>query len=122
MGFKITPFVAAMLLGAATIASAQDSHFRPEQQQIPTPMCLIMKGAWEGGSKPCTQNEHDAWLADIRHWRDERRIRIGYDGSRYDLPTLKWTQSSFFQPQMMVEDRYFYDPVAPSLHRGSLSR
>src|SRR6202041_2900881 len=42
----------------------------------------------------------------------ERRIRIGYDGSRYEIPSLKWTQSSFFQPQMMVEDRYFYDPVA----------
>ena len=24
----------------------------------------------------------------------------------------KWTQSSFIQPQMMVHDRYFYDPVA----------
>ena len=43
---------------------------------------------------------------------DERRIRIGYDGSRYDRPELKWTQSSFIQPQMMVQDRYFYDPVA----------
>jgi formylglycine-generating enzyme required for sulfatase activity len=51
-------------------------------------------------------------LKDIRHWRDERRIRIGYDGSRYDMPALKWTQSSYIQPQMMVEDRYFYDPVA----------
>ena len=44
--------------------------------------------------------------------RDERRIRIGYEGSRYDVPALKWTQSSFFQPQMMVADRYFYDPAA----------
>jgi gamma-glutamyl hercynylcysteine S-oxide synthase len=71
-----------------------------------------MKGLWEGGSKPCTQDEHDAWLADITHWRMERRIRVGYDGSRYDLPALQWTQSSFMQPQMMVQDRYFYDPVA----------
>jgi formylglycine-generating enzyme required for sulfatase activity len=91
---------------------AQDSRYRPERQQIPFPTCLTMKGAWEGGSKPCTQQDHEAWLADIRHWRDERKIRIGYDGSRYDMPELKWTQSSFFQPQMMVQDRYFYDPVA----------
>ena len=119
MSREIAPFVAAMLLAAASVASAQDSHFRPDRQQIPTPGCLIMTGAWEGGSKPCTQNEHDAWLADIRHWRDERRIRIGYDGSRYDLPALKWTQSSFFQPQMMVEDRYFYDPVA---HKYTVDR
>ncbi len=27
-------------------------------------------------------------------------------------PALQWTQSSFIQPQMMVQDRYFYDPVA----------
>jgi formylglycine-generating enzyme required for sulfatase activity len=46
-------------------------------------------------------------------------IRVGYDGSRYDLPELKWTQSSFFQPQMMVQDRYFYDPVA---HRYTVDR
>ena len=103
---------AATLLIAATMISAQDSRYRPERQQIPTPGCLVMKGAWEGGSTACGQNEHDAWLADITHWRSERRIRIGYNGDRYDTPTLKWTQSSFFQPQMMAEDRYFYDPVA----------
>jgi gamma-glutamyl hercynylcysteine S-oxide synthase len=40
----------------------------------------------------------------------EHLIRVGYDGSRYDVPALKWAQSSFFQPQMMVQDRYFYDP------------
>jgi len=99
--------------------SAQDSRYRPERQQIPTPGCLVMKGAWEGGSTACGQNEHDAWLADITHWRNERRIRIGYNGDRYDLPALKWTQSSFFQPQMMAEDRYFYDPVT---HRYTVDR
>jgi iron(II)-dependent oxidoreductase len=39
-------------------------------------------------------------------------VRMGYDGAEYDRPELKWTQSSFMQPQMMIEDRYFYDPVA----------
>ena len=101
-----------LVLAGAMISYAQDSHFRPKGQQIPVPDCLTMKGLWEGGSKPCSQTEHQAWLADIAHWRIERRIRIGYDGARYDLPALKWTQSSFIQPQMMVQDRYFYDPVA----------
>jgi iron(II)-dependent oxidoreductase len=104
--------VAVLAVAAATISSAQDSHFSPNDQQIPVPECLTMKGAWEGGSKPCSQTEHEAWLADITHWRMERRIRIGYNGARYELPALQWTQSSFMQPQMMVQDRYFYDPVA----------
>jgi len=103
---------ALLILTAGTICSAQDSSFKPKGEQIPVPDCLTMKGLWEGGSKPCSQTEHEAWLADINHWRVERRIRIGYDGARYDLPALKWTQSSFMQPQMMVQDRYFYDPVA----------
>jgi formylglycine-generating enzyme required for sulfatase activity len=103
---------ATWILVLSAVCLAQDTHFKPSAQQIPVPECLIMKGLWEGGSKPCTQTEHQAWLTDITHWRTERRIRIGYDGSRYDLPALKWTQSSFIQPQMMVEDRYFYDPIA----------
>ncbi len=106
-------FVIAALLSFSNIVCAQDTRFEPDHQQIPPPDCLLIKEAWEGGSKPCNQQDHDAWLADIRHWRSERLIRIGYDGSRYQLPQLQWTRSSFIQPQMMVQDRYFYDPVAP---------
>src|SRR6478672_2682639 len=116
---KATLFGIFFTIFAFNVASAQDSKFPPDGQQIPVPECLTMKGLWEGGSKACTQNEHEAWLADIKHWRDERRIRIGYDGSRYELPALKWTQSSFMQPQMMVQDRYFYDPVA---HKYTVAR
>ena len=91
---------------------AQDSNFSPEGQQIPVADCLSVKGQWDGEYKPCTPQDYKDWLADITHWRNERRIRIGYDGSRYSLPQLSWTQSSFMQPQMMVQDRYFYDPIA----------
>jgi formylglycine-generating enzyme required for sulfatase activity len=61
---------------------------------------------------PCSESAHQDWLKDVTHWRKERRIRTGYDGSRYNNPALRWTQSSFIQPQMMVQDRYFYDPVS----------
>ncbi|MBV8113538.1 MAG: SUMF1/EgtB/PvdO family nonheme iron enzyme [Silvibacterium sp.] len=35
------------------------------------------------------------------------------------MPALQWTQSSFIQPQMMVQDRYFYDPVT---HKYTVDR
>ena len=119
MKLKVKQLVISGMLGFSSVVCAQDTHFEPDHQQIPAPDCLLMKGVWEGGSKPCTPEDHEAWLADTRHWRSERLIRIGYDGSRYDLPLLKWTQSSFLQPQMMVQDRYFYDPVA---HRYTVDR
>jgi iron(II)-dependent oxidoreductase len=107
------------LLGLSSLVSAQDTNFEPDRQQIPGPDCLHIKDVWDAGSRICTQEDHEAWLADIRHWRNEHLIRVGFDGSRYDLPALKWTQSSFLQPQMMVQERYFYDPVA---HRYTVDR
>jgi iron(II)-dependent oxidoreductase len=102
----------------ASRAMAQDTKYVPSGgagwdaswQQIPGPKCLERKGAWEGGSQACSPEDHQQWLSDLTHWRKERLIRIGYDGSRYELPALRWTQSSFIQPQMMVHDRFFYDP------------
>ena len=63
---------------------------------------------------------HERWLKDLQHWRAERRIRITFDPARYEMPALKWTQSSFIQPQMMVQDRYFYDPVARAAIRSTV--
>jgi iron(II)-dependent oxidoreductase len=95
--------------------AAQDTKYVPsgawEQLMIPGPDCMAPKDGWtaSNGERGC--DNHQAWLSDITHWRQERRIRIGYDGSNYQIPALQWTQSSFIQPQMMVQDRYFYDPV-----------
>ena len=56
--------------------------------------------------------QRDVWLKKMKAWREDARKRIKYDDAQYDRPELKWGQSSFVQPQVMVEDRYFYDPVA----------
>jgi formylglycine-generating enzyme required for sulfatase activity len=99
----------------ATSTWAQDSRYVPfsfADQLLTSPPCLTIRMAWEGGGSPCTALTHQEWLTDLTHWRAERRIRIGYDPARYTLPALQWTQSSFIQPQMMVHDRNFYDPVA----------
>jgi formylglycine-generating enzyme required for sulfatase activity len=110
----IAPLLVAAML--CPLAHGQDTQYRPEREQIPVPNCLTYSNAYAaalaGGYHSCPASTHEAWLKDITHWRMERRIRIGYDGTRYSTPALQWTQSSFIQPQMMVQDRYLYDPVA----------
>jgi len=100
---------AAIALGAA----AQDTLFAPVNQQIPGPSCNLLFHTAESLMQPsCAPNAHERWLRDIEHWRAERRIRTAFDPSRYEMPAFRWTQSSFMQPQMMVHDRFFFDPVA----------
>ena len=99
-------------LAASLTALAQDTHYPPKNQLIPGPDCLALQGLSHGGYTPCTPAAHEAWLEDVTHWRFERKIRTGYNGWRYAQPALQWIQSSFIQPQMMVQDRYFYDPAA----------
>ena len=70
-----------------------------------------MRGAWVGGYTPCTAATHQEWLNDVTQWRTERRIRIGYNDARYDA-AIAVDPIQFMQPQMMIQDRYFYDPVA----------
>jgi len=97
----------------ALAAAAQDTQYPARGQQIPPPDCMNLHYVWDNAQQvPCAAFAHERWLRDLQHWRDERRIRIAYDPSRYQLPALQWTQSSFMQPQMMVHDRYFFDPVS----------
>ncbi|WP_250901837.1 MULTISPECIES: SUMF1/EgtB/PvdO family nonheme iron enzyme [unclassified Dyella] len=54
----------------------------------------------------------DDWIAELKDWRREHLTRIGYDDANYRRPELQWAQRNFVHAQMMVEDRYFYDPQA----------
>jgi iron(II)-dependent oxidoreductase len=104
-----------VLAGAmALTAAAQDTQYPARGQQIPAPECMALHNVWESPQQhaPCLAYAHERWLLDLEHWRAERRIRIAYDPSRYEMPALRWTQSSFIQPQLMVQDRYFFDPAA----------
>ncbi len=75
---------------------AQDTAYPRDGQMIPG---------------PASPADAQKWLKDIRHWRDERKVRIAYDDSDYKRPPLEWTRTSFIQTLMMAEDRYFYDPL-----------
>lgn len=52
----------------------------------------------------------DDWVAELRDWRREHLVRIGYDDANYHRPELLWTQRNFVHVQTMVEDRFLYDP------------
>ena len=66
---SIVLFGIVTLLALSSLISAQDTNFEPDHQQIPGPDCIHIKDVWDAGSRPCTQEDHNAWLADIRHWR-----------------------------------------------------
>ena len=87
--------IAALLLGSVTGMRAQDPPVHAAGELI---------------NGPADPGDFSAWFAGMKRWRVEQLKRLGYDGGEYDRPELKWTQSSYMQPQMMVQDRYFYDP------------
>lgn len=53
----------------------------------------------------------DDWVREARDWRREHLQRLGYDDACYRRPETLWAQANFVQSVLMVEDRFFYDPV-----------
>lgn len=109
---KFALVIACIVLLAMPLC-AQDTKYPPQGEQIPGPAnpsetagpCCA-----QGGEAPISADAWKAWLEDVRHWRMEHLIRIGYNGEQYSRPELRWTQRAFIQPQMMAQDCYFYDP------------
>src|SRR5579885_2499931 len=100
------------VLFAACALLAQDTGYPAEGSQIPgparrsTPDWISELNEWQ----LTPTGQHEAWLEDLRQWRREHLIRMGYDDSESRRPELLWTQRNFIQPQMMAEERYFYNP------------
>ncbi len=92
---------------------AQDTSYQPDGSQIPGPGHPTAAPGWMAELREWMAeraSQHQAWLGDLRRWRHERLIRMGYDDAEYRRPELLWTQRNFIQPQMMAEERYFFDP------------
>ena len=60
---------------------------------------------------PATAADWASWLAAMRQWRTDERAAMGYNPVNYARPELAWAQRNPIQPQVMVEDRYLYDPA-----------
>lgn len=115
-GIWLTVLVGCGLLLLPLGSTAQDTLYPPVGEGVPGPELCGEAGFLPlGGQIPGPERGDEAiWLADQRHWRSERLIRAGYDGSEYERPELEWTQSSFVQGFVMVHDRSFYDPGSRS--------
>jgi iron(II)-dependent oxidoreductase len=84
-------------LNAARPAQPQDTKYPPSYGMIPGPAAAA---------------DAPAWRADLERWRQQSLLMMGYNGSQYERRDLRWTQRAFIQPQMMAQDRYFYDARA----------
>ena len=105
-----------VLISALVAASvfAQDTRHQPDGNQIPGPGEGSSALSWLSDMGHWTvdpASDFDAWLKDLKIWRAERLTRMGYNDSEYRRPELAWAQRDFVQPQMMCEERYFYDPA-----------
>lgn len=94
-----------LLMLPACLVFGQDTNYRPQGSQIPGPAHPTTGPSWMGGSG------NAAYLNDIRRWRREQLLRIGYNDAQYRRPEFLWTQRNFVQTLMLVEDRYFHDPA-----------
>ena len=111
--FRMIPVLLAGLTAAALL-SAQDTPHQPQGNQFPGPGQGARGLGWISEMLQWMADpgaDREAWLRDLKVWRHERLTRMGYDDSEYRRPEFLWTQRDFFQPQMMAEERYFYDPV-----------
>lgn len=111
--FRMIPVLLAGL-AAAALLSAQDTPHQPQGNQFPGPGQGAGGLGWISDMRQWMADpgaDRDAWLRDLKVWRHERLTRMGYDDSEYRRREFLWTQRDFFQPQMMAEERYFYDPV-----------
>ena len=96
--------VAVMLLCLGLAAGKlQELQYCPSDL-IDDPMLELIRAPRAG--------EWAAWLKNIQKWRNDCHKKVGYNGSIYDVPQLKWTQTSYVQPQSHTYDRYFYDETS----------
>ncbi len=93
---------------------AQDTRHQPQGNLFPGPGQGANGLGWVSEMQSWSADpkaDFLFWLRDLKGWRRERLTRMGYDDAQYRRPELQWAQRDFIQPQMMVEERYFYDPA-----------
>jgi hypothetical protein len=93
----------------------------------PTACCppdLPMGGGRNGNAQIRGPSQVDpasirTWLAKMKSMRTACQQAIGYNGSAFEVPELRWTQTAYVSPQMHPYDRFFFDPSKGNGTNGS---
>ena len=110
--FSVALLYCLPFIGQDVAYPPSPSPFPRGGEELPAPKCTSIPQYNSGTPVRCTPADALEYKADIEHWRHEERIRMGLQTTEYERDALRWTQSSYVQPQMMIHDRYFYDPAA----------
>ena len=103
------------LLLLTTALSASAAAVSGSQSPSPPTNVTIADDPGEqipGPKDPSDAASVAAWRTAMVEWRSRMRNKIQFNGSVFEVPELKWTQTSYIQPQMHPYDRFFYDPLA----------
>src|ERR1700722_3398278 len=105
---------AALLMFIAGSATLYSDEWRPRHALYPptgvmnltepaAPTDVLLPG-------PESPAGAETWRTEQKAWREERLLRLRYNGAEYDRPELAWTQRVYSQVQMLIWDRTFFDP------------
>ena len=69
--------------------------------------CVVPPALMDRGSShrellapPANGSAHGEWIFMMLAWRAACQAAVGFNGSAYEVPRLKWTSNSWIQPQM----------------------
>ena len=60
---------------------------------------------------PKSTKNAELWQIKIKQWREIEKAKLAYNDAYYTSQNFQWVQQNFIQPQMMAQERTFYDPI-----------
>lgn len=83
-GFALTLCLPLAMAESPAFAVRGSQLTGPDQQDRGEPDWLAKMSNWKRGPN----GQHATWLAAMRAWRTEQRVKIGYDDAQYRRPDL----------------------------------
>lgn len=103
---------------AETLGSTAAST--PDSRTLPRPQVSLWPQTWAGAGNSLfpapVDGSHADWLKGLREWRQSTRAAAGLSGGGevYTVEALRWTQTSYVQPQVHSFDRMLWNETSGS--------